>query len=875
MKFENIFWTSDYITGIQTLIHTLEESRDEGTDQLDYFKSYVDLLEIQSQKLKEINKNRNKRFVKHQEIKSDIKSSKIIQKFEETHQSLGSLKQLKRVQLENSETASELKTNTSLKIQSDVILRLEEFLEDFNDFISDSKKTLNNQYFTYTKSTQQAKNTDRQFISKCRELEDSDEKENKDLPSLPEKKESSQEPVLSKSNTDTSVTESGSNDKSEESEEDEVFDFPLTIGNSSFGNIEELKNFMLKLTQQIPLKRRMFPIPGINNEYFSSESFSKWLRSNKENEDSRRKIEKFGQDLINLGLISNWNKLSANKFISDEGYFEFTDLAKYIANFDTQKSIPEVQITPSTSHDSTETVAITNTSTSTTTFSKVPKRNVFDGLKKRLGQSLDADTLRQHVEDAKQKHIETIRKNEEDKTILENSIQEISHKAEIYETNRIKLIYFVTKEFNELIHNESQKQFQSLQTINNDFVYNDDTLKYEVLQKSINPSASWYWPKHEIQFIDHSISKSHNIIQIFGNDLVNQHVDITDEDHKTKSASIFIKNIIKHLDNIDDIETYWANELDIKIANEVKRFIENSIPQLEEQYSEDSKQDIYSFVIIKIVDDLFKKFPTSSILNALKLWLLELPDSVIPFTSYDSLKSAYNGNTDQDSKLKILGAIPRQNLATLLVILKHLSTKIKTPDQIIQNERVPLYHLLIRPSPKYVSANFDDLIEFEPLIKDLLNPEFQEKLYGKLNDLEISHIEREKRVEESIKSLKNSSVKPRQVSSPLPKSNSNNSLSVDENGLRPFKTRSPNPSPAGSPKTNRSRTNSRTSNTNILLPSVKRPSENLHKRTLSKNLEKDEANLKIEKARQLEKKEGQDKKEKENEEKIVINVDSD
>lgn len=798
MRFENTFWSSDYISGIKALLGTLEGSCEEGRDSLEYYKSYADLLDLQSKKLREMS-TRSHKFLERHTLKSIENSSSILEDFEQNHQPLGSLEHQKRVQLKNVDTIRETKSALSLKIQSDIILSLSDFLEDYSDFISDSRKALTTQFNVYAKSNQHVLVCDKNYVNKSRELEDVDIKDHHNGPK-PVRKEGKVLPTVPTATKEL---------------DDELFKFPLQIGSTVFQNISELKDFMALLIQEIPIKRRLIPIPGINNEYFSSENFFTWVKSNRENEDSRRKIEKFGQDLIALGLLSNWNKLAANKFASDEGYYEFTDLARYISNFDENK-VPKLEVTPSPKVQEP----------------RLPAASVFDGLRNRFRSSDDIVILKQNLKEAKQKYLEAVDKSYGERKNLETLIQTVSRKAEVFETNRIKLLSHSNNLFNDLVVEEHEKQLQVSRNVREESVFNDDTLSYELIKRSINTDSGWYWPKSEARFSTYGRSKTSSNVELFGHDLLNQYRDPNDKDPTTKSIPLFLKDIIHHLDTTENVGEAWLDEIDISKVSEIKRSILLAIPDYEQQFNlEDFDIDIDHYFTTKIVSDIFSKYTSKDIVGFLKLWLLELPDSVIPFTAFDQLKTSYLEEQDDSSKVKILGSIPRQNLASLLFIAEHLSKQIKDVDQLILNERVPLHHLLLRPSPKLTSVNVEDITIFKKLCHDLLKKDFQDLLRTKLAELEETHLEREKRAEDSLQRLKQ---QPKELSPPpkLDKSESiNNSLTVD--GLRPFKTKSPLNSPMTSPKVGRSRTNS-----NLFSP-LRRPSDSLHRRTLSKNVEKD------------------------------------
>lgn len=134
------------------------------------------------------------------------------------------------------------------------------------------------------------------------------------------------------------------------------------------------------------------------------------------------------------------------------------------------KKVPTLEVTPSE-----ETIEHSH-----------PKNSVFDGLKNRFKQNLDIETLRQNSAEAKEKYLESVDKSYLEKGKLETSIISVCRRAEVYETNHTKLVYFLTKCFNELVLDEHQKQLDIIQDIaddyTDDYIYNDDTLAYELLK---------------------------------------------------------------------------------------------------------------------------------------------------------------------------------------------------------------------------------------------------------------------------------------------------------------------------------------------------------------------------------------------------------
>lgn len=82
--------------------------------------------------------------------------------------------------------------------------------------------------------------------------------------------------------------------------------------------------------------------------------------------------------------------------------------------------------------------------------------------------------------------------------------------------------------------------------------------------------------------------------------------------------------------------------------------------------------------IIDSVLSVLKDQSVDAVVNFIKNWLLEISDSLIPCVVYDSITSVYKlGTNDTTKRIKelerILGSIPRSNLASLIFILEHIA----------------------------------------------------------------------------------------------------------------------------------------------------------------------------------------------------------
>lgn len=804
-RYQDVFWSNDYISGINSLLESLEKGQDQSQASLDYFLKYEEIIELKSNKLAAISSSQQKYMDLHPALQLSKKETNFITEyFLGDDLKLTSINDLVLAQLSLTKEQSFDQHEAISKIENDVIIPLKDFIQDYKDFQNQAKRDLNSVYKDYKKSVQQTNSLKSKYENKSRLMEDITITPESEPPLLPEKnnvKELPETPIEDPPMLERQITDIP---------EDPSFEFPLSLGVVQVSTVDELSEILATMIEEIPIKRRMIPIPGMNNEYFKSEDFSLWVRSVFSKEDTTSKIEKFGQDLINLGLISNWNKLTQNVFVSESGYYyEFTDLARYTSKFDEEKEKQEQQ------RELDAVLSSSNVPTLTTTSS-----NVWNGIKNKFSTPKDIGAFKEQLDQIRSAYFQSLNESIDLSFNLESKISLVTKKSESFQKNRISLIHKLHKLFNERLIESEKKYLNQIESLQKSILnYDDQNVDLELLKLIPRNESGWYWPVSEIKFIDYSNRSS--AIELFNTDVVNLDIDETNEDLKTKSIPLFLYRILSNLNDEFDISEYWILEIDHSIAQKIKKDILNQIFLLANSNEPSSSK------IKTIVDYLFKRYESKDIITFLKYWLLELPDSLLPFTVYDSLIHSYDTNESIESKLHIIESIPRQNLASLLYLLNHLQKIFKSPvEKLSINPGVPFIHLLIRPSvTKYTYLDTIDSFSLQKLLVDLFNKDVQDILHEKLESLEKYHLEKMKRAEISINEYKSHKRQESEISS-TPKSKP--VLTTD--GLKPFKTQTPLGTPITSP---RSRSSSGTFNnikTNLLSPT------NL-KKVASKNLE--------------------------------------
>ena len=192
-----------------------------------------------------------------------------------------------------------------------------------------------------------------------------------------------------------------------------------------------------------------------------------------------------------------------------------------------------------------------------------------------------------------------------------------------------------------------------------------------VLEETINPT-------HDLKFLIENYATgtfrpqvilydnyyNSNIMQTFGVDLeVKARLD-------RKVVPLIIQQILSYLDKIypefpNDEERIklWTRPVHLSKVHELRASLNNI---------ESDK-----------ITEVLAESPPIVITNVLKLYLMELPESVIPHEYYDLIKSLYQNYAGREEKSKtdarlnglqnILMNLPKCNLATLDAILTHLS----------------------------------------------------------------------------------------------------------------------------------------------------------------------------------------------------------
>ncbi|SGZ48741.1 CIC11C00000001667 [Sungouiella intermedia] len=576
------------------------------------------------------------------------------------------------------------------------------------------------------------------------------------------------------------------------------FTFPLTIASGlHFENLEELADFLTALTRSIEVTKRKIPIPGRTNELFSSVQICDHFTKERPRgfNPTRSNLEKLGQNLMNLKIIVG-TSFFAKKFTSDAMWFEWSEKVmrvvqgKPVSTETAPVSLPS-QMTKTRLDDTQKFVNDMAASTSKT----------FNGMFKSMKTSLMRP---KHGEDGirivEANYNEAYEELQRSKHLLDMEIYDKSQYFEHFEKLKIEVIFQSLTKLLEVIYKHSLQSTTSMHDFTLRFIeeYNKQENYNREFHNTIkNFSSGIYFPSFiapdyltrdnvsisQLNTNFQNIKLGFNLykdipLQLKVSDLV---PPIASHPLNVRSIPIFLYEIVNHLNNLDtDIQSYWFAPIKHQeywlVKYEIINMVQEFVPQ--DGLNVHDHNAVESAIILKVISVLKDK-DASKIVNFLKNWLLEISDSIIPSTVYDSLINIYKrgNNSETDTTLEIdrvLRTIPRSNLSSVIHILEHISkifdlnsvqtgTKEDLVEGIIRKLNlmdaigtVPFVHLILRPSVVKNATGFKPpTVEYDAILSDLANIDVRSNLKSSLIESETKFLEKQEQKSKNLGLAKN------------------------------------------------------------------------------------------------------------------------
>ncbi|ODV81893.1 uncharacterized protein CANTADRAFT_3951 [Suhomyces tanzawaensis NRRL Y-17324] len=659
------------------------------------------------------------------------------------------------------------------------------------------------------------------------------------------------------------------------------FKFPLHIGSVKVSNASDLSSIIKKLITSIPTVRRKIPIPGYKNEIFSSDLLCDYITKYRPFpiEPTRVNLEKFGQSLLDHKLLVGTGFLGANKFKSEGLWYEWSDLAVFTSQY--QQSQSDLQVpsesTGSTSQPQTPKKApkIVIDESTAKFMNETSKR--FNGMFKSVRSSLMKSNYAEQLVEVENDYNESYEELQRLKHLLDLEILQNSQVLEKFERTKIELIYQSLAKLLEIVYNFSLTSTNALHKLAIEFiekVNKPDNYQNDFDKLIEDFTTGIYFPSivspNNLTKRHFSTNQSNNNFQNLRRQFnlykdIQLHLQLSNlDDDKSQLLTIasipqFLYNLVKLIEestegDVSNISSAWSSPLDHQNYWTVKEQVIGAINQYEPASDIDTSQEqvVHKDILDKVLVSL-KPLSTFKLVNFLKNWLLEISDSLIPCLVYDSVISLYklpnqnegeNKNSRVNELTRIIGSVPRSNLASLIFMLEHIGAAFKlgviesyeTADDLpitsldevdlkdavtLLNQMeaigaIPFIHLIFRPSAVKNSSGFKPPLEiYGELLGDLLSLEVRTKLLKTLINNEKNY--KTKRDNEKFGLQKKlPSIPPPTISTEPPTTPSKNPtrtiisgsvpksprpLSGDNFALRPFRTRAtPNPSPSTSPR---------------------------------------------------------------------------
>lgn len=621
MSFANSFWTQDYHLGYEVLFDELNEGIRENDDFIQLFTKRMDQEHSYGAAL--------------ENLPSSLKNSS------RRHLDDDYVSTIKNAYSKISENFSKQGTHhleIAENIKSMVLDPFTKWCAEHEQRVGYLELVIVEEFKHYKNSKANLDKLQKKYFNKCRMLEDFKlHYTDAELQEIEE--DESAEPVSAAKEED-------------DSEDEQIFQF---AGNSY--DHSTAKRLLADILSHIELTSHKVPILGTYHNVSTGSAITQWVLDNMpEFHGNIVKAENFGQDLIGIGFIRLIGTMSANKnFINSSLFlyqwkpivFEMTEMSE----FDLSKAGNTVNYDP-----------IAAQTSRTTQFS-----TYLEDVKQAMGvTTVDFTDKSQYVKLTKEvnnldlQYFQTTKELDKIRCAFEEIVMDHLTFMQKCELDRLKALKKVMYDFLATFSNKVAALRHACDEL-------------FVVEETINPA-------HDLKFLIENYATGNfdprvtlydnyydsNVKQAFGVDLnVKARLD-------RRAVPLIIQLILSYLDEVypelkDDEERVglWTQPVHLLKVHEL-RFQLNEL--------NDSKD----------VLDVVKASEPVTVTNVLKLYFMELPDSIVPHSYFDLIKTLYQNypvasNDEATDKSRITGLqntlleLPVCNLATLDAILTHLT----------------------------------------------------------------------------------------------------------------------------------------------------------------------------------------------------------
>lgn len=627
MSFAERFWSHDYHLGYEVLFNELHEGIKENNDFIELFTKRMDAEHSYGSHLVGLDGSVKKTSKRHtdNDYVSTIKNG--YEKLNENFAKQGDL---------HLEIAGNIK-----------VLVLDPFLKwcaEHEQRVEYSELVVLEKFKNFKGAKTNLEKLQKKYFNKCRMLE-----EFKAHYSEEELREQLEE-------AENSSVHEQPNEEDADEGDDDVYYF-----DEKPCDRKDAKVILSSILTNIELTSRKVPILGTYHNVSTGSKITQWVLDNMEDyKGNIDRAEQFGQDLLDNGFIRLIGSMSASKnFInSSQFYYQWKPIVFEITKlteFDLSQTKKNADYDPISALSSRANHLV----------------DYFDDVRQAIGVStVDYNDKSQYAKLVKEvdaldlQYFQATKELDKIRCGFEEIVMDHLTFMNKCELDRMKAIKKVTFDFISTFSNRilSMKQVSE---------------EMSVVEETINPVndlklliESYATGKFDPKVTLYDNYYNSNIKQTFGVDLnVKARID-------RKAVPVLLQAILSHLDGVypelkddDERTSLWTQPVHLSKVHKL-RFEVNELTDM------------------AAIQKLLKASEPIIVTNVFKLYLLELPDSVIPYSYFDLIKTLYTsypvGDADENvDKTRInglqntLAELPVSNLATLDAILTHFSRLVK------------------------------------------------------------------------------------------------------------------------------------------------------------------------------------------------------
>ncbi|RCK61027.1 Rho-GTPase-activating protein RGD2 [Candida viswanathii] len=680
MSFAENFWTQDYHQGFEKLFLQLHQGILENNDFIKLFEKRMELEMIYGNSL--------------ESIASDTKPTSSRQLNDDY---VSTIKNTYTKMNENFYKQGQYHLNIAENIESGVLQPFEKWCKEHEQRVRFSEYTLNDKYKLLKLHQVAVDKIQKKYFNKCRMLEEfkshfSEQELQDELKELSLGEGAGKHASKESTRASSANGHDGEQLDPEDEEETEVYLFTHAKYDT-----KQMRALLRAMLSNVPMAPHKVPILGTYQNVSTGSSITQWLLENMpEFNKNLDKAEVFGQDLIRNEFLRVVGSMGKSFINSSQFYYQWKDLAFQLSGVENEHVIDSsLAKTLSFRFDDVKEAMGVNT-VDFNDKSQLPKLisevNNIDTLY--LSAVVELDKLRCEFEELAMDHLTFMQKCELD---------------------RLKAIKKVTFDFLSSFAN----RISNLKTVSDELVLLEETINPVNDLKFLIENYGTGRFKPVVTLYDNYYDS--NVNQTFGVDLnVKARLD-------KKVVPYIIQCILSQLDNVyPDVQNdeervnLWTQPIHLSNVHKL-RFQLNEL------------QDPNKITAV------LKESHPLLITNVLKLYFMELPDSIIPHSYYDVIKLLYTNYHDEsqaDSRINglqnVLSELPKCNLATLDAILTHLNRLVSIIGTQNKDSAHELQHRLAKEFGSLVlRPKIDSLNNLE---SSYLNDKFQVILMNDLFD---------------------------------------------------------------------------------------------------------------------------------------------